>query len=326
MQFPKIMTRSPKALLSRFPLLHTRSMEEAKVATTGLWQRHDVEIRGRVPFDSMVNSFRSKTGGLTFVDCKTPLRIYCEPVGDYFAVHMQLSGAVEHRLNGKKSDANPTRAVFVAPGQSMRMETLPGRALILNFNRDFFEPELVARGLNHSPTEQWALGFGLRNGPGHALKTLCIWAAAQLEQAGSPLEKGDTFAHLQKSMAEILIEALGAPGQSGPPPGKIQLADLESWVRERLSTPLSVQDLAQKVGVTPRAIQMAFREQRGCTPGQFLRDLRLDEARRLLATQPNKSVSDIAMGLGFLHLGRFSGSYLARFGELPSETRRKSGL
>lgn len=320
------MTRTPKALLSRFPLVHTHSMEEAQSLTTGLWQRHDVEIRGRAPFDSTVNSFRAKTGGLTFVDCKTPLRIHCEPVGDFFSVHMHLSGAVEHRLNGKRVDANPSQAVFVTPGQSMKMETLPGRVLVLDFNRDFFEPELISRGLHQNPTEQWALGFSLRKGPGLALKTLCLWTVDQLEQLDSPLTKGDVFAHLQKSMGEILIGALGSAGLATPPMGKIQLGDLESWVRERLATPLSVQDLAQQARVTPRAIQMAFRQQRGCTPGQFIRDLRLEEARRLLSTQANKSVSDIAMDLGFMHLGRFSGAYLTRFGELPSETRKRSAF
>lgn len=320
------MPQTTKSLLDRFPIVHTRSMEEVQSLTSGLWTRHEVEIRGNVPFDSKINSFRTPTGGLSFVDCKTPLKILCEPVGDLFSVHMHLSGAVKHKLNGKAVTSNPSRAALITPGQSTRMETIPGRVLVLDFNRDFFEPELIGRELHKKPTEQWALGFSLRKGPGQSLKSLCLWAADQLDQPNSPFAKSDVFAHLHKSMAELLIEALGSPGEITPPPGKIQLADLEGWIRERLSTPLSVQDLAHHAGVTPRAIQMAFRQQRNCTPGQFIRDLRLEESRRLLLTQLNRSVSEIAMGLGFLHLGRFSGAYQTRFGELPSQTRQKSGF
>ena len=46
--------------------------------------------------------------------------------------------------------------------------------------------------------------------------------------------------------------------------------------------------------------------------------------RDLLTAAAGDRVTDAAMRWGFFHLGRFSSAYAARFGELPSETRRRS--
>jgi hypothetical protein len=55
-----------------------------------------------------------------------------------------------------------------------------------------------------------------------------------------------------------------------------------------------------------------------CTAG-----LRLDEARRQLVADSAVTVTSVAMGLGFNHMGRFSRDYRRRFGESPSRTFRR---
>ena len=52
-----------------------------------------------------------------------------------------------------------------------------------------------------------------------------------------------------------------------------------------------------------------------------LRALRLDAARTRLKLD-DASVTEVALSVGFAHLGRFSEYYRERFGELPRETRR----
>jgi AraC-like DNA-binding protein/tetratricopeptide (TPR) repeat protein len=86
-----------------------------------------------------------------------------------------------------------------------------------------------------------------------------------------------------------------------------------------------VRDLAATAGVAPRTLQKQFRGFLGCAPLAFLRDLRFDRARQELLHAPgHASVTEIATGCGFSHLGRFAIQYQRRYGEVPSATLRRS--
>jgi AraC-like DNA-binding protein len=86
--------------------------------------------------------------------------------------------------------------------------------------------------------------------------------------------------------------------------------------------PFTTASLARVVGVSARALQEGFRQHIGGTPMQFLRDARLRRVRLDLLSASAESVSEIALRWGFTHLGRFASYYRARYGELPSQTRR----
>jgi adenylate cyclase len=84
-------------------------------------------------------------------------------------------------------------------------------------------------------------------------------------------------------------------------------------------------DLAAAAGLAPRTLQKQFCGFLGCAPLAFLRDLRFDRARQELLHAPgHASVTEIATGCGFSHLGRFAIQYQRRYGEVPSATLRRS--
>lgn len=90
--------------------------------------------------------------------------------------------------------------------------------------------------------------------------------------------------------------------------------------------PICGADLAAAAGVSPRALQLAFRRHLSTTPDGLIRSIRLRHVREeLLQHSPySLAVSDVARRWGFLHLGRFSASYFSEFNELPSCTLRNS--
>lgn len=94
------------------------------------------------------------------------------------------------------------------------------------------------------------------------------------------------------------------------------------YLEARLAEPVSLTELARVTGVSARALQSAFRRVHGVTPMEFLRQQRLSRAHKLLRAHTAMSVTEVASACGFLHLGRFSAAYLARFGEYPSQTLR----
>ena len=86
----------------------------------------------------------------------------------------------------------------------------------------------------------------------------------------------------------------------------------------------SIAELAAACGVAGRTLQKHFRRFLGRTPGEVLRDLRLEQVRReLLRAGPDASVTESAMRCGIGHLGRLAAAYRRRYGETPSATVRR---
>lgn len=88
---------------------------------------------------------------------------------------------------------------------------------------------------------------------------------------------------------------------------------------------VTVHELCEQLGSSPRALQDCFRKHVGLSPKTYLKAQKLNEARRELrrADSACASVSDVAVRYGFWHLSQFAADYRWLFGELPSDTLRK---
>ena len=97
-------------------------------------------------------------------------------------------------------------------------------------------------------------------------------------------------------------------------------------VEANASEDFTAGDLARECGVTPRALQYAFRKHLGCTPQDYLRRVRLDLARRSLVEGTAETVGDAAAAYGFFNPGRFASEYRKVFDENPGQTLYKSDI
>lgn len=98
-----------------------------------------------------------------------------------------------------------------------------------------------------------------------------------------------------------------------------------AWTRAHAEEPLRLSTLARAAGVPPRTLEEHFRRFLGATPLAWARQERMSLARQeLLAGDGRTTVSGVATRSGFSQLGRFAARYRGRFGELPSETLRRS--
>jgi AraC-like DNA-binding protein len=84
----------------------------------------------------------------------------------------------------------------------------------------------------------------------------------------------------------------------------------------------SVSELCLVAHVSERTLREAFTEEYQVPPTQFFRAWALTEAHARLSHGDVAKVTDVAIELGFEHLGRFAHHYREIYGEPPSSTLR----
>ncbi|TGS09364.1 AraC family transcriptional regulator [Mesorhizobium sp. M2E.F.Ca.ET.209.01.1.1] len=106
-----------------------------------------------------------------------------------------------------------------------------------------------------------------------------------------------------------------------------QASAAEDFIRTHIQEDIRIVRLCKEIGVSRRQLEYAFRTTFAVTPLEFIRALRLNEARRLLTTAraDGLSVTAVAMDVGITHLGRFAANYRLFFGESPYETLQRAG-
>lgn len=138
------------------------------------------------------------------------------------------------------------------------------------------------------------------------------------------------IAEQQGAVVEAMLHVVGA--DQGPQPSQLEnrrnvtrLAHIEDWITANIAGPITRADLCDISGLSARALTRAFASRHGRGPLQFVRDRRVEAVQRiLLGSKPEETtVTQVAMDMGFLHLGRFATDYRARFGESPSDTLGK---
>lgn len=88
-----------------------------------------------------------------------------------------------------------------------------------------------------------------------------------------------------------------------------------------IEDPLSCQQLAMTVNLSPRQLERLFRRHFDCTPGQYYLKLRLETARDLLR-RTNRPVLDVAIACGFASTSHFTKCYRERYNCTPTEERQ----
>jgi AraC-like DNA-binding protein len=94
-----------------------------------------------------------------------------------------------------------------------------------------------------------------------------------------------------------------------------------AYMREHVADPISVDDVAGKVGLSRAHFYALFRDQLNTAPQVFWSAVRVEEAVRLLV-QREEPLTSVAMELGFSSPGNFSRFFREHMGVTPSRFRR----
>ncbi|MFC0542693.1 AraC family transcriptional regulator [Kutzneria chonburiensis] len=310
--------------LAGHEVVDTTDVDEARLVGSRLFRDHQLlpDTRG-VKFRAVLRS--TVVGGLTLshVDHRAGVRIVTAAPSNGFLVHVPLTGRADITCGRDRITSDPATAVVIDPAERLDMTWSSGTPqLIVGIDRERLELHLgrvLGRTLDRPL--RFSLGMDLTSAAARAwldVMALLLREVSSGEPVAPEQMEALIFQRFLLAQANTYSEALGEDRPVASRAVRKAMALIESHAAE----PLTVEDLAEAVGVGVRSLQIGFRRFADTTPMSYLRDVRLRRVHaELLAAQPGgETVTDIATRWGFLHAGWFSVLYRERFGEKPSTT------
>ncbi|MPZ28021.1 MAG: helix-turn-helix domain-containing protein [Micromonosporaceae bacterium] len=193
-------------------------------------------------------------------------------------------------------------------------------AIVVQFRRDFLGSQLLTHpefaGLARL-LDRAARGLWFEPEPRLAAR---LWALATAPPPERTLELLGLLVRLAGDQsARVLATAPGAPRLSGPARRRIEAVC--SYLQAAYPQPVRLADVAAVAHLTPAALSRFFRRALGRTLTDYLTELRIAEACRLL-TGTELPIATIAARSGYPNLANFHRRFRALKGTSPRAYRR----
>jgi AraC-like DNA-binding protein len=319
--------------LEHYPEMHTQSPDEARHRLRSAYGLQDLSvIGGKSEFFAQINHKPIKDISLTY--CAFGGTVELEFPQSNFARQLFCfsgNGVVQAGKTAPYLQVDDSLPLPIGQPAKFRY-TKDFRQIVLRIGEAALIKKLTAL-LGSEPSMPIHLDWSQQGGEEKiALRNLVMYLAQEIH----PLEKCGVFcpviSELEQAIVTTFLYANGSnyshllranPKDVGP----WQVRAVEDYILSNWNEPIDMLQLVKITGASARSIFQAFARTRGYSPKTFLKRTRLTHARsRLQSSDPDTSVTAIALSCGFHNLGHFARDYRAYFGELPSETLAKQRI
>jgi AraC-like DNA-binding protein len=320
-------------LLRRHPPLRTRDADELGEYLRVWGYQLEIGRKDARQLNARFNSVFLPRMWLGYYRYGAKVSIRTGSTNDSYWILRPLRAPIEMTSGKIGVNCGPSCAAVISPTRTSLFRSHGGGTrLQLRLNSAALTRQLVVL-LGEFPTRplEFAPAMDLNGGYGRSLAAHLRLAVADIQQRGSILRDPITL----HSFEEFILTGLllshphnysDALLRADKPIAPRDVKRVIDYLNENLNSAIGLPDIVAASGVPGRTLFQHFRDFEGMSPMRYLRTLRFARARELLRSGPSEeSLAEIAGSLGFTHLGRFSVEYRLRFGEKPSETRRRRG-
>lgn len=126
---------------------------------------------------------------------------------------------------------------------------------------------------------------------------------------------------LWKLLGAFVSEPVISEGEQINKSQRQKLKDVLSYIRKNIDKNITLEELAQVSGMSPRYFCRVFKSMTGRTPIEYVNYYRIETASQMLITT-GESVTDIALNCGFNDMSYFSKMFKKLKGISPSKFRQ----
>jgi AraC-like DNA-binding protein len=240
--------------------------------------------------------------GLELVEASYQRRAFPVHSHEEYLIGVITRGREYLSVRGTKATAGPGDLILVEPNEPHANEAIDEDGLEY---RVFYVPrDMVAQAFGDLRFQNNVL-------PGKKLGRR--WAALHRRMM-SGAQDLEIEGHFFALLGEIL-ELAGSVDEAARPPEQAKVALARAFLDMHFAEPVSLNDLAAHVGLSPYHLLRSFRDQVGITPGAYQIQLRVLEARRRL--REGAPIADTATDLGFADQSHLSRHFQRIMGTSP---------
>lgn len=275
---------APPARLSRFLVLGTRQLDEAREAVARVYLEHRLSAPGD-RLDMTMNGVSDRKFTLGYLTYRSCAELVMPPTEDCYHVNLTVGGRTDaNRTDGDRETTRARRSGLVlVPDQANTVRWSPdAEQFILKIPRLSLESHLseqVGRPVHDSL--YFDFGLDLADGPGALLLASVEFFARELDRPGGladmPLAREQLGAFIMTQLLHAgrhqYTDALTAPAD---PVRRGRLRPVIEYMEQHADEPLTPQELARIGCVSVRTLHASFQQELGESPMSYLRRIRLD--------------------------------------------------
>jgi AraC family transcriptional activator of tynA and feaB len=232
---------------------------------------------------------------------------------------------VKFQLKGESYWSQRNREVHLRPGDFVIASMAEPYAL--RFRDDFEMPVLALsprtmRALTPNPDEFLGLRMAGDDADCGLLSSFVAQVVARMSRLKEPM-----IARVEANILDLLGGVLGARAGSGALSSTQQLGLIKAFIERHLhDRRLGPGMISAAFDISTRCIHALFQTE-PMSLGRHINSLRVEASRRLMAEEPGRSLTDIALEWGFYDLSHFSRCFRNHYRITPREYRAliKSG-
>jgi len=235
----------------------------------------------------------------------------------YHQLLFVLEGEGEIRLGGEVWRLEPNDAALIVPlSVHSVLSSSKLTLLVLVFDEKALEDNLTDRLV-----QDYFLASALAKPSGFAGSELRQLLRKMLfEQSAEPSSLGRLALQIQLAQLLLILARSLAIPSAGSGSNRLRAEKIQGYIDTHYYEQLTAGDIASKLGMSTRHVNNIFKERYDLTPMQYLAEVRIRVAQKLLA-ETNKDIISICFEVGYDSVSTFYRSFKALVKMSPKSFR-----